>query len=115
MKELNICPEFQVDLNMMYFLSAMKNAYICIQIYCLIYDKQHHFSHISSILIIETNNVYNICRSMTFFQGMIWSFAEKDDEKKVSNASSMETPTISSSSKISCETAKSDKQSKCTY
>ena len=43
---------------------------------------------------------------------MIWSFAEKDDEKEVSNASSMETATINSS-KDSCENAKSEKQSKC--
>ena len=40
---------------------------------------------------------------------MIWSFAEKDDEKEVS---SMETDTINSSSKVSCENAKSEKQSK---
>ena len=41
---------------------------------------------------------------------MIWSFSdEKDDEKEVS---SMETATISSSSKVSCENAKSEKQSK---
>jgi len=42
------------------------------------------------------------------FQEMIWSFAEKDDEKEVS---SMETDTINSSSKVSCENAKSEKQS----
>ena len=45
-------------------------------------------------------------------QVIIWSFAEKDDEKKVSNASSMETAKISSSSKVSCENSKSEKQSK---
>jgi len=48
----------------------------------------------------------NICPE---FQEMIWSFSdEKDDEKEVS---SMETATISSSSKVSCENAKSEKQS----
>ena len=45
---------------------------------------------------------------------MIWSFAEKNDEEKVSsNASVMETATINSSS--NCENAKSEKQSMCTH
>jgi len=48
----------------------------------------------------------NICPE---FQEMIWLFAEKDDEEKVSNTSSVETATINSSS--NCENAKSEKQS----
>ena len=44
---------------------------------------------------------------------MIWSFAEKDEEKVSSNASSMETATIISSS--SCENVKFEKQSKIRY